>query len=67
MLDHLKFEDRESWKKIGNAVMFVICTGCFMFWLARSPMPPALNEFYQAHRSASFQSESVPLLFFLTP
>ncbi len=44
MSDQPKFNDREAWKKIGNAVMFIIGAGCFFFWLANGPLLPDPNK-----------------------
>jgi|JI6StandDraft_1071083.scaffolds.fasta_scaffold00015_60 cell division protease FtsH len=44
MSDQPKFNDKEAWKKIGNAVMFIIGAGCFFFWLANGPLLPDPNK-----------------------
>jgi cell division protease FtsH len=44
MSDQPKFNDKEAWKKIGNALMFIVGAGCFFFWLANGPLLPDPNK-----------------------
>lgn len=60
MSDQPKFNDRESWKKIGNALMFIVGAGCFFFWLANGPMLPDPNKVLQGHTWVTVQSNIHP-------
>ena len=60
MSDQPKFNDRESWKKIGNALMFIIGAGAFFFWLANGPMLPDPNKVLKGHTWVTVQSNIHP-------
>jgi len=60
MSDQPKFNDKESWKKIGNALMFIIGAGAFFFWLANGPMLPDPNKVVQGHKVVTIVSNIHP-------
>ena len=60
MSEQPKWNDREAWKKIGNAVMFIIGAGCFMFWLANGPLLPDPNKVTQGRKVVTIVSNIHP-------
>lgn len=44
MSEQPNIKDRESWKRIGNAAMFMAGSICFLFWLFNGPMRPDPNR-----------------------
>ncbi len=60
MSDQPKFNDKESWKKIGNALMFIIGAACFFFWLANGPLLPDPNKVTKGHTTVTIVSNIHP-------
>ena len=56
------FNDKESWKRIGNCVMFIIGAACLLFWLMNGPMRPDPTKVQKGRTTVTVEApaESIP-------
>lgn len=55
-------KDKESWKRIGNCLMFIIGAACILFWLMNGPMRPDPTKVQKGRTTVTVEApaESIP-------
>lgn len=55
-------KDKESWKRIGNCLMFIIGAACIFFWLMNGPMRPDPTKVQKGRTTVTVEApaESIP-------
>jgi len=55
-------KDKESWKRVGNCLMFIIGAACILFWLMNGPMRPDPTKVQKGRTTVTVEApaESIP-------